>query len=319
MKKIVFFFLIIFLTTGCCSKGKGVRIIFDTDLGNDVDDAIAMVMLYRYADMGSAEIIAEGISKEGLAPAQCMDLFNSWYGYPDVPFGVVRAGADCETDAVNYARAVADCLNEDGTPRYLGTGIDCAALPEAHVLYREILRKQPDKSVTMVTVGFSTNIARLLALDRDLVARKVNLLVMMACNFTGEQTSEYNVWKDIESARSIVSGWPVEIVFSPGELGVQVNYPAEIIESFTENTPLTDAYKSYLPMPYDRPCWDPTALVFAVEGSKYFTVSEPGTVSISESGISTFEPSTDGLHRVLSVSPAQAEALRDRIVELTTR
>jgi len=318
MKRILFFLLVAVLAAGCRDKAGTVNLIFDTDLGNDVDDAIAMVMMYRYADSGCANILAEGISKEGTAPSQCMDIFNAWYGYPNVPFGVVRNGADCETDALNYARAVANCTNEDGSPRYKGTGLDYAALPDAQELYKEILQKQPDGSVTMVTVGFSTNIARLLALDRDLVAKKVKLLVMMACNFTGEQTSEYNVWKDIESARTIVDSWPGEIVFSPGELGNQVTYPAEEIESYVKDTPLSDAYKSYLPMPYNRPCWDPTALVYAVEGGKYFNITEPGTVHISETGISTFEPNPAGLHRILSVTPEQADVLMSRIVELTS-
>ena len=39
----------------CCTKPLAERIpvIFDTDLGNDVDDAIALAMLYRYADEGN--------------------------------------------------------------------------------------------------------------------------------------------------------------------------------------------------------------------------------------------------------------------------
>lgn len=311
MKRVVS--LILCAALVACCKGEPApesRIIFDTDLGNDVDDAVALVMLHRYADLGMTEILAEGISKEGSSPAACMDIFNRWYGHPDIPFGIVRHGADCETDAVNYARAVADLFPSE---------VCDSTLKEAHLLYQDILQAQPDGSVTMVVVGFSTNLARLLETDRDLVESKVKRLVMMAGNFTGEQTSEYNVWKDIPSARSVVDNWPGEIVFSPFELGIQVNYPGAVIEEkFPEAEPLSEAYKAYLPMPYDRPCWDPTALVLAVEGESYFTVSEPGFVHISEEGVSTFEPSPEGRHRILSVTPEQADALVKRIIELTT-
>ncbi len=311
MRKVASILLCAALLAGCKGSPAPERhIIFDTDLGNDVDDAIALVMLHRYIDLGLTDVLAEGLSKEGAGPVACMDIFNRWYGHPDIPFGTVRDGADCEADAVNYARAVAEIYPSEAS--------DSASV-EAHLLYRDILENQPDGSVTLIAVGFSTNIARLLKLDKDLMTRKVRQIVLMAGNFTGEQTSEYNVFKDIESARYIVDNWPGEIVFSPFELGIQVNYPGAVIEErFAEAEPLTDAYKAYLPMPYDRPCWDPTALVWAVEGESFFTVSEPGTVRISEEGITTFEPSAEGLHRVLSVTPEQAAALVDHIVELTT-
>ena len=309
MKKL-YIFILIGLLLGCKTKPAPVDVIFDTDLGNDVDDAIALVILHRYADMGLVNILAEGLSKDGDAPVRCMEIFNDWYGHRGVPVGTIRGGADCETDAVNYARAVAE---EYG-------GEPAAVIPESHVLYRALLSSRPDHSVVFVTVGFSTNIARLLEYDRDLVARKAKLLVLMAGNFTGEQTSEYNVWKDIESARKVVEQWPGEIVFSPFELGIKVNYPGSVIEkSFAEQEPLTTAYKAYLPMPYDRPCWDPTALVYAAEGSSYFTESLPGTVSITPSGVTTFKQSKDGLHRILSVDDAQAKVLVDRIIQLTTK
>ena len=51
-----------------------MAIIFDTDLGNDVDDAVAMDILFKYAYDGKVNILAEGISKDGLAPAEYMDI-----------------------------------------------------------------------------------------------------------------------------------------------------------------------------------------------------------------------------------------------------
>jgi len=111
-------------------------------------------------------------------------------------------------------------------------------------------------------------------------------------------------------------------VFAPFELGVQVCYPATSIENdfaWTEHHPVVEAYKSYLPMPYDRPCWDPAALVYAVEGDKWFGVSAPGTISISDRGTTTFEPSETGRHSYLTATPQQASALRDHIVGIVTK
>lgn len=320
------------LISSCAPQQTPMAVIFDTDLGNDVDDAVAMDILYKYADEGRIDILAEGITKDGLAPAEFMDVMNNWYGYPETPFGIILNGADCETDAVNYAKAVNALTLEDGTPMFKRTeGMDYAALPQTHLMYRQILAEAEDKSVTFVTVGFSTNLARLLdtpgdeyspLTGKELVAAKVKNLVMMAGCFDGTNPSEYNVWKDIPAAQKVVAEWPTPIVFAPFELGVQVCYPATSIENdfgWAEHHPMVEAYKAYLPMPYDRPCWDPAALVYAVEGDKWFGVSAPGTISISDGGTTTFTESGDGRHTYLTVTPEQAEALTDHIVEIVTR
>lgn len=335
MKRLILILCYLPLLFGCKhaleDSSKAIPVIFDTDLGNDVDDAIAMAMLFRYADAGKISILAEGISKAGYAPAEYMDILNCWYGYPDIPIGIVLDGADCETDAMNYAKSVSLLAGSDGKPLFDRTdGMDYLALPQAHMLYRKILSDCADASVTFVTVGFSTNLARLLDTPADefseltgkeLVERKVRQLVLMAGSFDGSNQSEYNVWKDIPSAQKVVSEWPGEVVFSPFELGVQVCYPAESIENdftWTENHPVAEAYKAYMQMPYDRPCWDPTALVYAVEGGKWFGLSGYGRVGVSDAGTTVFDTMAEGRHRVLSVDKGQARALTDHIVSIVT-
>lgn len=335
MKRLILILCSVSLFVGCKNDAenspKAIPVIFDTDLGNDVDDAIALAMLFRYADAGKISILAEGISKPGCAPAEYMDILNCWYGYPDIPVGIVLDGADCETDAMNYAKSVSLLADSDGNPLFDRTdGMDYGVLPQAHLLYRKILSECDDATVTFVTVGFSTNLARLLDTPADefseltgkeLVERKVRQLVLMAGSFDGSDRSEYNVWKDIPSAQKVVSEWPGEIVFSPFELGTQVCYPAESIENdfrWTENHPVVEAYKAYMQMPYDRPCWDPTALVYAVEGDKWFGLSDYGMVGISDAGITVLDTLAEGRHRILSVDNGQAAALTDHIVELVT-
>lgn len=310
------------------SANSPIPIIFDTDLGNDIDDAIAMDLLYKYADAGKVAILAEGLSKEGTAPAEYMDILNNWYGYPDVPVGVVLDGADCEADALNYAAAVCAMTDSDGQPMFARTPeMDYDGLPQAHVLYRRVLSGCEDGTVTFVTVGFATNLARLLdspadefsnLTGKELVGRKVKRLVMMAGSFDGSNDSEYNVWKDIPSAQKIMEEWPGEIVFAPFELGIQVCYPAQSIENdftWVEHHPVVEAYKAYQPMPYDRPCWDPAALVYAVEGDKWFGISPFGTIDISNTGKTVFKAETDGRHRYLTVDDKQAVALIGHIVK----
>lgn len=79
------------------------------------------------------------------------------------------------------------------------------------------------------------------------------------------------------------------------------------------------AYKNYMTMPYDRPTWDLTAALYAVEGAgQYFGLSPNGTVSIDKEGHSFFTPSATGRHRYLTVNEQQAALIRDRFVSLIT-
>lgn len=328
-------FLACTVAASCGGYGGGtgegpVKVILETDLGNDIDDAIAMDMLYKYMDSDKADLLAICLNKEGTAPAEFADIMNTWYGYPDVPIGIIRDGIDCETDAVNYARAVVDMKDDDGAPRYKRSITSYEDLPEAHVLYRKTLAAQKDNSVVIASVGFSTNLIRLLDTKADeysdldgveLVSRKVKLLVTMAGCFDNPDIHEYNVVKDIPSAKRILEEWPTPVVVTPFELGIQVCYPASSIEEdfgWAPDHPLVGAYRSYMEMPYDRPTWDPSAVLYAVEGSGLFGISPAGKVHVSDVGSTGFTENPDGNRRYLFIDQSQAEAMRDHFVELVS-
>lgn len=318
------------LLTGChtpVAEGP-MRLIFDTDMGNDVDDAIALGLLNHYINDGRIDLLAIGLTKEGHGPMAYTDMVQTWYGHSDVPLGAFRKGAQ---DSRNYASIVANAVDSlTGQPYFATTTADFNALPDATTLYRRVLAAQPDHSVTFVTVGFSTNMASLLDSEpdeaspltgRELISRKVSRLVMMAGRFN-DPAGEYNVIIDIPSAQKVFAEWPTPIVTSPWELGVEVCYPASSIENdfgWTPRHPVVEAYKAYMEMPYDRPCWDPTAVLYAVEGDSLFTVSAPGGIVVADDGRTTFTDSVARYPRyVLSVTPDQATALRQRMVSLLT-
>ena len=62
-----------------------VRIIFDTDMGNDVDDAIALALLHAMETRGEARILAVTITKDNRYAAPFVALFNKTYGRPGIP------------------------------------------------------------------------------------------------------------------------------------------------------------------------------------------------------------------------------------------
>ncbi len=297
---------------------KKIPVIFDTDMGNDIDDALALAMLQVYIDEGRVALKGVVSSKDNIYAARYIDIVNSWYGHPDVPIGMVRHGKTKEHPS--YTKYVAD-LEIEGRKVFSGSVEDYTALPDAVSLYRKILSESEDHSVVIVTVGFSTNIARLLDSDAELIAKKVDYLCMMAGDFSGDPVAEYNVVTDTPAAMQVFEQWPTNIVISPFPVGLAVTYPASSIETdfrYVKFHPVAEAYKAYAQMPYDRPTWDLTALLYVVEAdSGFFHRSKPGKVSVDpETGFTRFKPVESGHHTYLTVDREQAERIRQRFIQI---
>lgn len=328
--------VLILLLMGCSSKVKqpaenpdaAMKVIFETDMGNDVDDALALDMLYKYMDAGKIDLIGIMTNKESLYSSEFIDIMNTWYGYPGIPVGIVRQGADCENDATNYAKQVCLMNKENGEPLFGRSMKNYDQLPDAHLLYRKILAQQPDHSVTIISVGFSTNLGRLLETQADefspltgkeLVTQKVKLLCTMAGCFNNDKLNEYNIVKDIPAARKVFEEWPTQLVTSPFEVGIAILYPASsILNDFTwaPAHPAAEAYKSYQPMPYDRPTWDLTSVLYTVEGPSWFNVSPAGKIGVTDVGGTTFIPDSTAHQFYLTVDSLQAEKIKQHFIDL---
>ncbi len=306
------------------STADPINIILDTDMGNDIDDALALDMLYTCIDSGYVNLMAIMVNKDD-APysAEFLDITNTFYGHK-IPVGVVYGGSSGSGDAVNFARLVSGMTYPGGDPLF-ERGDNCLReLPCATELYRQTLSQAADSSVVIASIGFYTNLARLLEspadeyspLDgRSLVARKVRLLSAMGGTFTGG-FAEFNIKNDIASAQKVFCEWPTDIVLSPFEVGSGILFPADKVPGGVEGPhPLREGYRVYCG-DADRPCWDPTAVLYAVEGGRWFSLGEAGAVAVDSCGVTTFIPDSAGRARILQASPAQSRAIEERIVAL---
>ncbi|MBE2285035.1 MAG: nucleoside hydrolase [Prosthecobacter sp.] len=306
------------------THAEPVRLIFDTDMGNDVDDLMALIMIHNLQSRGACELLAVTITKDHPQAAAFTDAVNTFYGRPDIPIGVVRDGGAKEPGRFNL---LAEEKSADGSllyPHDLTSGTEA---PEAVALLMKTLAAQPDHSVVIAQVGFFTNLGRLLDAPggRELVAKKVKLLSVMAGMFqTVNHTTrhlEYNVRIDVPTAEKVAKQWPTPIVWSGFEIGWAATFPHEVIErdlDYLPHHPLKEAYIRYLPPPHDRPTWDPTAVLYAVLPDRgYFDLSPPGTVSIEPNGATNFNKSKSGkgLHRFLTMTPEQTARVREAVVQ----
>lgn len=312
------------------AQAEPVKLIFDTDMGNDVDDALALAMIHALESRGECELLAVTVTKDHEECAPYIDALNTFYGRGDIPIGVVRDGA---TPGKSKFTGLAQEKTSGNYvfPHDLQLGDD---VPSATAVLRKTLASQPDGSVAIVQVGFSTNLARLLDSEadehsplsgRDLVAKKVTLLSIMAGAFepiNGNTHKEYNVIKDIPAAQTLATRWPTPITWSGFEIGLALRYPAESIENdytYTDRHLISESYQLYNPTPHERPTWDLTSVLYAVRPDRdYFGLSARGTVSVDDEGITTFTPNGAGNHRYLVLDPLRQDAIRELLAVLSS-
>lgn len=292
--------------------GAQVPVIFDTDMGNDIDDALALAMLHAFETRGEIRLLGVTVTKDNPWAPRFVSAVNTYYGRGSIPVGMVRGGKTPEEG--NYNRVAI----ERGKHPYSDKTEDAVEL------LRRLLGGQADKSVVLIQVGFSTNLARLIETPqgRDLAARKVKLLSIMAGNFA-ERKGEYNVITDIPAAQRLARDWPTPVVWSGFEVGRTIKYPAASIERDFGPPgahPVADGYRAYMKMPYDRETWDLTSVLYAVRpGGGYFDLSEPGAVEVDAKGLTSFTPRPGGLHRYLKVNDLQRARILEAFVWLASQ
>jgi inosine-uridine nucleoside N-ribohydrolase len=280
-------------------------VIFDTDMGNDIDDALALAMLHALSDRGECELIGVTLTNGNAAAVPYVRMLNRFYGRPDLPVGAaLKRLKDGAGDG--YMTAVLKGKSADGV-----------AVESALAMLRRLLMGASEK-VTIVQTGFSTNLADLLESPGGaaLIENKVALVVAMAGNFA-DGAPEYNVRIDAPSAKDVFEHWPTPILFSGFEIGRALPYPAASIEhdfGYVSAHPIADSYRAYSRMPYDRPAWDLTAALEAVRpGHGYFGLSERGTVTVEANGATRFVPGK-GDRQYLRLDPLK----RAEIIEAFT-
>lgn len=325
MKKFFLFAIFVFLSFSLNAK-QPMKVIFDTDMGNDVDDVIALDMLYKYVDEGTIDLLGIISSKRELGSVKFIDAMSMAYGHPEIPLGIVKTYPHekykCADKRLNYADYVVKNHN------YAHILDDYEALTDGYKLLRKLLAENTD--VTIIAVGFSTNLSRLLTSKGDeispltgeeLVKNSVKKMVMMAGNFH-QVKKEYNIYNDPHAATIVLQTWPTPIYFTDFSLGRVVFYPYTSFDSFNyvRVHPGVEAFKYYNKMPYNRPMWDATAVLFAVEpSSKYFSLSPKGYVTVDEGSVTYFYKDRKSNRRYYEANDKQKMAIVRRMVELTTR
>ena len=324
--------LLLLTSTYSLEAAEPVRLIFDTDICGDCDDVLALGMIHALQSRGLCQLLAVTISVDHALAAPFVDAVNTFYERGDIPIGVVGKGGVIEKS--EFLSLVEE--QDSGRFRYRHDLKLKQTATDATTLLRATLAAQPDRSVVIAQVGFSTNLARLLESPADesstlngrqLVERKVKLLSLMAGSFQPIEGNhhflEYNVVKDIASARVLAERWPTPMVYSGFEIGIALPYPAVSIErdyGYVPQHPLAEAYIRRNPPPHNRPTWDLTSVLYAVLADRgYFDVSPRGTVTVESDGFTKFKESSRGNHRYLILRAEQKPRVLEALVQLSSQ
>jgi inosine-uridine nucleoside N-ribohydrolase len=295
-----------------------VAVIFDSDMGPDYDDVGAIALLHAFADSGYATILATVASTKYEGVAAVFNVFNTYFKRPEVPIGVPRGKALEFKDRQHWTDSV--LLHY---PHHIKKNAD---VPSACDVYRKVLAHQPDHSVTIITVGFLTNIADLLQTlpdqysdltGKQLVKQKVKQLVCMGGRFP--QGSEFNIDRDPVASRFVFENLEIPVLFSGVEIGFRIKTGLPLVHNDKiRNSPVKDVFRICIPLdPQDkdgRPSWDETAVLVAIKGYRPWYTIKSGTMIVHEKGNNTWSDKS-WMHSYL-VEEQSPDIVRDIIDRL---
>jgi inosine-uridine nucleoside N-ribohydrolase len=312
MKKLL---ILIFIFNNCILFAQGqqpVSIIFDTDIAPDYDDVGAMALLHAFADKGEVKILATISCNAFETTAPTLSVLNTYFSRTDIPIGITKTALPNKNCSQQWAQAIISKY-----PHALQSNDEAA---DAVKLYRQILSSQADESVTIVSVGFFTNLAGLLNSTADenskldgiaLVRKKVRQLVSMAARIDkdGKTGYEFNVMVDPKASQKVFTDWPTPVIISGFEIGEKILTGIHLINNDSiQNSPVKDAFQ--IALNYDenktgRNSWDETAVLVAVRGMEPCFSSRKLNFKIEDDGKDVLIPGKKFTYLVFKKTPGE--------------
>lgn len=306
-------------------REEPVKIIWDTDMQWDWDDAGALAILHAMADDGEVEILGIGSSTRGAAGQwnpHTIDAINTYYRRSDIPIGKSLSGPSLED---MYGQWVS-------THGYYYNLAPEQVWDDVIELYRKILSEQPDTSVVMVTVGYTSNMRDLLESEsdeysslngRDLIEQKVKFWSCMGGRYPSSGgEANFQDWNG--DAKYSIDNFPRPILGTSSETG-NVSGAGSALEFTDDSNPVKGIYRKRLdeqgyPNTYNHATWDLIAtLVAARDPALYFDITSSGTnvITIENNGEQTneWQPEPDNGYRYLiQTNPSYVSSVLDELI-----
>lgn len=260
-----------------------MHLIFDTDIGTDVDDALALATL-----LGSPEVT--------------IDLITTVYG--DTRLRAQLASRLVSLSYAEHRMPIAAGLettrsgkpvwwpghegqlhaNLDAEPIHTTHGVDAIA---AHIA---------NGARTVLAVGPLTNIAELLDAHPE-VTRDIDRIVIMGGDFSADHVPEHNFVSDISAAQRVVAS-EIPIIIGGLDLTTRIALDRAHVQQISDAGPLGAALKEEIDQwwrfhghEWNNP-HDPILAAWLL--APHLFRSEQGILKVDEDGRSWFTPQQGG-------------------------
>jgi purine nucleosidase len=264
-------------------------VIYDTDIGTDIDDAYALVQILHSPELellGVTTVAGDAVARARLA-AKLLDVA----GRPKIPVYAGRSSAPQDIFQTEWAKGFASpVLHESGGVEFM----------------RAQVQARPGR-VTIIAVGELTNVAALLESD-PAIARQIKAVALMGGSFRRGYASgskpepEWNIRSNVAAARTVfASGVP--IVVAPLDTTADLHLKPEMrVRLFSRGTPLTDALAALNSIWRHTNSWKGVDPVF-YDSFAVALVATPGLAPLTDVHV---EVADDGLTREVPGRPANA-------------
>lgn len=266
-----------------------VKIIIDTDMGPDCDDAGALALAHNLQRRGECEILAITHCTSPIEGTNTISAINSFYNHEDIPVG------RCDREdflngefQLKYTSVISEkYLNSHNQPKY----------HNAVKLLRKVLSE--NKDVVFITIGTFNNVSALLKSQPDeisdktgveLVKNSVKLFSTMGADFRiGEPWAEFNVRMDIASSKYFADNCPVKIVYSPCFMGEEIE-TGNTLRNTSDDNPVKIAYDIYTDGKGIRYSYDLLSVYYGVRGCDgLFKENANMKISFDDKGYTLYE------------------------------
>ena len=271
-------------------KNTRGRILLDTDIGPDCDDAGALAVLFALQKKHGFEIAGIVNCTSNPWGSGAVDAIRSFYGLSGFPIGGFTRRPFLP-DHSKYNKA----LTEKFSPSFRTGEL---SFPDSAEVYREALEESPDHGLTVVTIGQFNALADAVKRYPALFEKKLAALISMAGEYPAS-AGEYNVACDAESAACVFSRLSCPVILSGHEIGYsfETGFPDGLERP--EN-PVWLAYRLWTGGAPVRYSFDLTAVYYAVMGTEgFFDYSPPLFVEVAPDGSSRSRTDEDGNARFL--------------------
>lgn len=267
-----------------------IPVIFDTDIGTDIDDVYALAQLLHSPELKLLGVTT--VSGDAVARARLAVKLLAVAGRPEVPVFAGISTTPQYMAQTDWAKGfTAPALHESGGVEFL----------------RQQINARPGE-ITIIAVGEMTNVAALLASEPG-IAKKIKSIALMGGAIRRGYASgskpepEWNIRCNAQAAQSVFSSGVPLLVAPLDSTAELILTPERCVRIFSRGTPLNDALAALDFIWRRTNTWQATQPTL-FDSLAVALVTSPGLVPLIPLH-AVVEP--DGLTRVVTDRPPNAQ------------